>query len=169
MSVHVHRTEETGSEGREGANEVGSGIGVGGGNGDGNGVGGGDEDGAGMGTGTEIRHHLVTPEFIGSRNYNCVHRWRSEANEGAQNRNEDGVGYGTGTGTGTRVETRGRTQDGNGDKDGNENGNDNRIGEGGREAKKRKKTHMSCRRHVGNGRDLGGKRKNNVERKGLVQ
>ena len=30
---------------------------------------------------------------------------------------------------------------------------------GGREAKKRKKPHKSCRRHVGNGGDLGGKRK----------
>ena len=33
------------------------------------------------------------------------------------------------------------------------------IGEGGGEAKKRKKPHKSCRRHVGNGGDLGGKRK----------
>ena len=31
------------------------------------------------------------------------------------------------------------------------------IGEGGREAKKRKKPQNSCRRHVGNGGDLGGK------------
>ena len=31
--------------------------------------------------------------------------------------------------------------------------------EGGREAKKRKKRHKSCRRDVGNGGDLGGKRK----------
>ena len=62
-------------------------------------------------------------------------------------------------GTGTGVETRGRTQDGNGDGsgDGNEssrgdgdedNGNEDRIGEVGREAKKRKKPHKSCRRDV---------------------
>ena len=64
------------------------------------------------------------------------------------------------------METRGRIQDengdgsgdGNGDED-NGNGNEDRIGEGGREAKKRKKPHKSCRRHVGNGGDLGGKRK----------
>ena len=68
-----------------------------------------------------------------------------EANKRAQDGNEDGSGDGTGTG----VETRGLTQDGNGDE----------IGEGGREAKTCKKPHMSCRRHVGNGRDLGGKRK----------
>ena len=33
------------------------------------------------------------------------------------------------------------------------------IREGGREAKKRKKSHKSCRCHVGNRGDLGGKRK----------
>ena len=33
------------------------------------------------------------------------------------------------------------------------------IGEVGREAKKRKKSQNSCRRHVGNGGDLGGKKK----------
>ena len=32
------------------------------------------------------------------------------------------------------------------------------IGERGREAKKRKKPHRSCRRHVGNGGDLGGRK-----------
>ena len=91
-------------------------------------------------------------------------------NEGAQ----DGDGSGDGTGTG--VETCRRTPDGNGDGngegsedsrgDGNgdedngdeDNGNEDRIGEGGREAKKRKKPQNSCRRQVGNGGDLGGKR-----------
>ena len=71
-------------------------------------------------------------------------------------------------GTGTGVETRGRTPDGNGggsedsSGDGNrdeDNGDEDRIGEGGREAKKRKKPQNSRRRHVGNGGDLGGKRK----------
>ena len=42
------------------------------------------------------------------------------------------------------------------------------IREGGRESKKGKKSHKSSRRHVGNGGDLSGKRKN-VEKKGLVQ
>ena len=81
-----------------------------------------------------------------------------EVNEGAQDENGDGSGDGVGTGTGTGVETRRRTPDGNGDED-NGNGNEDRIGEGGREAKKRKKPQNSCRRHSGNGRDLGGKRK----------
>ena len=37
--------------------------------------------------------------------------------------------------------------------------NEDRIGESGREAKKRKKPRNSCRRHAGSGGDLGGKRK----------
>ena len=164
-SVQAHRTGEvTGSEGQEGANGVGGGIGVGGGNGDGNGDvdGQGDGDGAGAGTGVE-------------------------ANEGAQDGNGDGSGDGSGsgdgagTGTGTGVGIRRRTPDGNGDGkgdvsddysgDGNgddDNGNENRIGEGGRGTKKRKKPHNNCRRRAGNGGDMGGKRKN-VEKKGLVQ
>ena len=48
--------------------------------------------------------------------------------------------------------------DGNRDED-NGNANGDRIGEGRREAKKRKKPQDSCRHHVGNGKDLGGKRK----------
>ena len=40
----------------------------------------------------------------------------------------------------------------------NGNGNEDRIGEGGREAKKRGKPQNGCRRHVGNGGDLGRKR-----------
>ena len=54
--------------------------------------------------------------------------------------------------------TRSRTPDGNGDDD-NGDGNENRIGEGGREAKKRKKPQNICRRRAGNGGDTGGKRK----------
>ena len=69
------------------------------------------------------------------------------------------------------METRRRTPDGNGDgsedsssgdgngDEDNGNGNEDRIGEGGREAKKRKKPQNNCRRHAGNGGDLGGKRK----------
>ena len=158
-SVQAHRTGGvTGSEGQEGANGVGGGIGVGGGNGDGNGDvdGQGDGDGAGAGTGVE-------------------------ANEGAQDGNGDGSGDGAGTGTGTGVGIRRRTPDGNGDGNGDvsedcsgdgngddDNGNENRIGEGGRGAKKRKKPLNSCRRRAGNGGDMGGKQKN-VEKKGLVQ
>ena len=153
VSVQAHRTGGvSGSEGQEGTNGVGGGIGIGGGNEDGNGVGGGngdvnghrDGDGAGAGTGTGV-----------------------EMNEGAQDESGDGVGTGAGTG----VETRRRIPDGNGDgngdgsedssEDGNrdeDNGNEDRIWEGGREAKKRKKPQNSCRRQVGNGADLGGNR-----------
>ena len=63
-------------------------------------------------------------------------------------------GNGDGNGDGTED----RSGDGNGDED-NGKGNEYRIGEGGREAKKRKKPQNSCRRHAGNGGDLGGKRK----------
>ena len=147
-SVQAHRTGGvTGSEEREGANGVGGGIRVGGGNGDGNGDvnGHGDEDGAGTGTGVEV-------------------------NEGAQDGNGDESGDGAGTGTGTGVGTRRRTPDGNGDgsEDGrgdgngdedNGNGNEDRIVEGGRETKKRKKPQNSCRRRAGNGGDTGWKDK----------
>ena len=143
----------TGSEGQEEANGVGGGIGVRRGNGDGNGDvdGQGDEDGAGAGAGVE-------------------------ANEGAQ----DGDVAGTGTGTGVGI--RRRTPDGNGDGNGDvsedcsgdgngddDNGNENRIGEGGRGAKKRKKPQNSCRRRAGNGGDMGGKlKKCRKERVGSV-
>ena len=139
-SVQAHRTGGvTGSEGQEWVNGVGGGNGVWGGNGDGNVNGHGDGDGAGTGTGLEV-------------------------NDGAQDR----------TGTGTGVGTRRRTPDGNADENGdgsedsssdgngdndNGNGNENRIGDGGREAKKRKKPQNSCRRRAGNGGDTGGKRK----------
>ena len=50
----------------------------------------------------------------------------------------------------------------------NGNRNEDRTRKGGREAKKRKKPQNSCRHHVGNGGDLGRKRKN-VEKKALIQ
>ena len=94
---------------------------------------------------------------------------------GNWNGNEDGSEDWAGTGTWTRVETCERTQDGNGDGsgdgnerssgdengdgDGNGNRTEDRIVEVGREVKKLKKPHKSCRRHVGSGGDLGGKRK----------
>ena len=145
----------TGSEGQEGANVVGGGIGVGDGNRNGNGDvnGHGDGDGAGTGTGVEVDE--------GAQDGN-----------GDRNGDENGDGAGTGTGTGTGVGTRRRTPDGNGDGNGDgsedssgdgngddDNGNENRIGEGGREAKKRKKPQNRCRRRAGNGGDTGGKRK----------
>ena len=152
-SGQAHRTGGvTGSEGQEGANGVGGGIGVGGGNGDGNVDGHGNGDEAGAGTGVEV-------------------------NEGAQDGNGDGAGTGTGTGVGTRSRTPDGNGDGNGDGsedcsgDGNgdgDNGNENRVGESGREAKKRRKTKNRCRRRAGNGGDMGGKRKN-VGKKELVQ
>ena len=86
-----------------------------------------------------------------------------------------------GTRTGTGVETCRQTQDWNGDGDGSEDssgdgnrdehngcGNEDAVGEGRRETKKRKKQQNSCRRHAGNGGDLGRKR-GKVENKGLVQ
>ena len=65
-----------------------------------------------------------------------------------QDRNEDGSGDGN----------ESSSRDGNGDEDRNGNWNEDGIGEGGREAKKRKKPRKRCRRHVGNGGVLGGKR-----------
>ena len=106
-----------------------------------------------------------------------------EVTEGAQDGNGDGSRDGAGTGAGTGVDTRRRAPDGNGDRNGdgsedssgdgdgdqdNGNGNEDRIGESGRQAKKRKKPKNSCRRQVGNEGDFGGKRKN-LEKKGLVQ
>ena len=130
VSVHAYRTKRvTRSEEREGANGVGGGIRVGGGNRDENGVWSGngdvnvDENGDGAGTRTGV-----------------------EANEGTQDGNGDGSGDGAETRTGTGVEIHGRTQDGNGDEDANGDGHKKGIGEGGGDAKKRKKTHKSCRR-----------------------
>ena len=70
-------------------------------------------------------------------------------------------------GTVTGVETRGRTRAGNksnseygdGDEYKHGDGNADGIWEGRGEAQNRKKSHQRCRRHVGNGRYLGGKRK----------
>ena len=77
--------------------------------------------------------------------------------------------------TGKEREASERTQDGNGNGsgdgnesssgDGNGGGNEDGIGEGGGEAKKRMKPLKSCRRDVGNGGDLGGKKK--IRRQGV--
>ena len=131
--VQAHRIGGvTGSEGKEGVNRVGGGIGVGGGNGDGNGEVNGHREGDGAETGTGV-----------------------EVNEGAQDGNGDGSGDGAGAGTGTGVGTRRRTPDGNGDGNGdgsedsngdgnwdddNGNGNENRIGEGAEERRKAQET-----------------------------
>ena len=61
-----------------------------------------------------------------------------------------------GTGTGAGTETKTVAEMGNGY-------------EGGREAKTRKKPHKSCRRHVGNGGVLGGKRKKTYSIQGLMK
>ena len=63
--------------------------------------------------------------------------------------------------------SEGSSGDGNGDED-NGNGNEDRIGEGGKEAKKRKKPQNSCRRPAETG-ETWVERGNNVEKKGLVQ
>ena len=96
-------------------------------------------------------------------------------NEGAQDGNGDGSG--DRAGMGTEVETHRRTPDGNGDgpkvssEDGNGdegNGNEGRVGDGEREAKKRKKPLNSCRRQGGNGGDLV-ERGRDVEKEVSVQ
>ena len=90
----------------------------------------------------------------------------------------------THTHTHTGVEVNEETQDGNGDGSGDANeissgdengdgdrngeGNEDGIGEGGREAKKYKISHKSCRRDVGNRGDSGEKRKH-IDKEGLVQ
>ena len=72
-------------------------------------------------------------------------RWRPTRRQTPDGNGEDGDGDGS--------------EDSSGDGNGNEdNGNEDRIREGGREAKKRKKPQNSCRRYVGIGGDLGGKR-----------
>ena len=109
----------------------------------------GDGDRAGTGTGTGVK-----------------------VNEGAQDGNGDGSGDGAGGGVGTRRRIPDGNGDGDGDGDGSEdssgegngdddngNGNENRIKEGGKEAKKRRKPQNSCRRRPGNWGDTGGKRK----------
>ena len=148
VSVQAHRTGGV-TEAQEGAIGVGGEIRVGGGNGDDSGVGDGngdvnghgDGDGAGVETGVGV-------------------------NEGAQDGNGDGSG--DRAGMGTEVETHRRTLDGNGDgpkvssEDGNGdegNGNEGRVGDGEKEAKKRKKPLNSCRRQGRNGGDFGGTRK----------
>ena len=70
---------------------------------------------------------------------------------GTRRRTSDGNRDGNGDG---REDS---SKDGNGDDD-NGNGNENRNGEGGREAKKRKKPQNSCRRRAGNGGDTDGKK-----------
>ena len=157
VSVQAHRTGGV-TEAQEGATGVGGEIRVGGGNGDGSGVedgngdvnGHGDGDGAGVETGVGV-------------------------NEGAQDGNGDGSG--DRAGMGTEVETHRRTPDGNGDGpkvsseagNGDEgNGNEGRVGDGEKEAKKRKKPLNSCRRQGGNGETLV-ERGRDVEKEVSVQ
>ena len=72
-------------------------------------------------------------------------------------------------GDGSGDENESSSGDGNGDEDENGGGNEDGIEEGGGKAKKRKKPHKSCRRHVNNGGDFGGKMgKRRQERVDLV-
>ena len=96
-------------------------------------------------------------------------------NEGAQGW-ERGQG-GDRAGMGTEVETHRRTPDGNGDgpkvssEDGNGdegNGNEGRVGDGEKEAKKRKKPLNSCRRQGETGETLV-ERGRDVEKEVSVQ
>ena len=88
--------------------------------------------------------------------YTCLHTYSRLTPDGNRDGNGDGSEDISGGGNG-------------GDDNGNGNGNENRIGEGGREAKKRKKPQNSCRRRAGNGRDTGGMRKKcRKERAGSV-
>ena len=72
-------------------------------------------------------------------------------------------------GTGSGDENEISNEDGNEDEDGNVNRDEDRIGEGGRAVKERKHPRKSCRRHMGNEGDLGGKsKKHRKERVGPV-
>ena len=134
-----------------------------------------DGNGDGAGTGMTVETRRRTSDGNGDGNGDGSEDSNEDGNgdEYSGNRNEDRIGEdGREAGMVTGVETRRRTPDGNGDGNGDgsedssvdgngdeDSGNGNRIGEGGREAKKRKKPQNSCRRHVGNERDLGEKRK----------
>ena len=131
-----------------------------------------------MGTGKGVGKGRAQGRGVETRRRTSDGNGDGNGDEDNGNGNEDNIEEGgRKPRTGTGVETRRRTPDGNDDgnddgngdgsedssEDGNEdedngNGDKSRIGEGGREAKKRKKLQNSCRRHVGNGRDLGGKR-----------
>ena len=108
--------------------------------------------------------------------HTCKHRYTqtqtqtNSHNEGrergrGESRNGNGDGGGDrgrtqdGNGDGSGDKNESSSGDGNGDEDGNGDGNEEGVEEGGGEAKKRKKPHKSCRRDVGNGGDLSGKRK----------
>ena len=110
-----------------------------------NGVGG----GVGVGAGNRDGNGDVSGHGDGARTGTGV-----EVNEGAQNGDEAGAG------------TRRRIPHGNEDDD---NRNKNRIVEGGREAKKRKKPQNSCVNAVRETGETRVEREKNVEKKGLVQ
>ena len=75
--------------------------------------------------------------------------WKPVDENGWERGRERGHGDGSEESSGNRS---GDEDNGNG----NGNGNEDRIGQRGREAKKRIKPQSSCRRQVGNGGDLGG-------------
>ena len=120
-------------------------IGIGGGNGDVNG----DGDGPGMGVERTKEGTMGTRTGEGTgreRGWRPVDELRMETGLGAGTETRAVAETGTGTGMGTRT--------------------------GSRRAEKRRRSarnpHKSCRRHVGNGKDLSGKRKKRRQ-KGLVQ
>ena len=134
----------------EGANGVGGGIGVGGGDGDENWVEGGIRDANVDGDGDRVG----TRTWGGDERRDA--RWEQGRERGGGWRPEDELNMRTGTGAGP--ETRAVVKYGNGQEDGNGNGNWDGIGENGGMAKEHKNLPKSLRRDVGNGGDLGGKR-----------
>ena len=100
---------------------------------------------------------MAGPDCAVMCNFEHIHtpnKYTHTRARGTPDENGDGNGDGNEDGNGDGSEDCSR--DGNGDDD---NGDENRIGEGGREAKKRKKPQNSCRRRAGNRGDMGGKRK----------
>ena len=123
VSVHVHCINGlTGPEGRKGANGVGGGICVGGGNGDGNGVTGGNGDG------NEVTGRNRYVEDLGDGD-----RVRTgtvgEASKQTQDANGDVMEMGERTGVEIIGRTQYRSRDGNGDGNESSTGDGNRNGD----------------------------------------
>ena len=105
----------------------------------------------------------ASPRQLRSQGPVFVQAHRTEGvtgSKGQEETNRVGDGIGVGGGNGDSNGDRGGNGDGSEDSSGDGNGDeDNGIGEGEREANKRKKPQNSCRRHMVNGGDFGGKRK----------
>ena len=161
--VQAHRTGGvTGSEGQEGANGVGGGIGVRGRNGDGNGDVSGYGDGDGAGTGVEMNEEAQ--DGIGRGTGAGMGRERGRGwGRGRGPVDEHRMGTGTGTGTEARTVTEMGTET-------RITGTGTRIGSG--RAGERRKSARNCKIVVdagtGNGGDTGGMRKKCKETVGSV-